>query len=239
MNRWAIWIDIEGFSLRFLRDDALALVPLGALLEGTYLIGSRAYPESPNRLFAHQTGDGAVIVSECAEGWPHVPIAIACALLRTVLVSGGAAKAGVAQGQFADVQGCYPQAIRDAMDSDGTIRMGRGLLRIFPVMGTALVHAYTLTTKLSGALLLVDGSLAGSLPEGLVVSKEEPEYVVLDWVHLQTPELEEIREKAGLSWPETAALEDRLRHYVLNTTPAPPEPWVHNTLDLTQCGPSQ
>ena len=89
-----------------------------------------------------------VIVSECAQGSPHLPLAIAAALLRTVLASGGVAKAGISEGEFADIQGCYPDIIWSAMENHGTIKMGHGVLRIFPVMGSALVNAYALTKKL-------------------------------------------------------------------------------------------
>ena len=47
-------------------------------------IGERCYPESPDRRFAHQTGDGFVIVSEFGTASLRVPAAIAIALLRHV-----------------------------------------------------------------------------------------------------------------------------------------------------------
>jgi len=235
MKRWAIWIDIEGFSRLYLQDDWRALVPLGALLEGIYKIGSTVCSESPNRLFAHQTGDGVVIVSECAQGSPHLPLAIAAALLRTVLASGGVAKAGISEGEFADIQGCYPDIIWSAMENHGTIKMGHGVLRIFPVMGSALVNAYALTKKLTGGLLLVDGPLATSLPAGVVVSKRESDYAVIDWVHFHTPELDDISANAHVSWPENPALETRLRDYALKTRPSPCQDWTNNTLELNHC----
>lgn len=55
-------IDIEGFGLRY--DQSMqALPPLNALMEGIFQIGSNKYNDDLTRLFAHQFGDGFVIVS--------------------------------------------------------------------------------------------------------------------------------------------------------------------------------
>jgi hypothetical protein len=50
-------------------------------MEAIYLIGINYYTESPNRIFAYQTGDGFVIVSEFPVENLEIPIAIAIALL--------------------------------------------------------------------------------------------------------------------------------------------------------------
>ena len=55
---WSIYIDIEGFGALYKKEDVQISLALGYLLEGVYLVGSNCYNESPDRLFAHQTGDG-------------------------------------------------------------------------------------------------------------------------------------------------------------------------------------
>src|SRR3546814_15908089 len=61
--RWSIWIDIEGFS-KLWEDGGLALAGLRALMSGIYAIGNKVYTDDGDRLFAHQFGDGFVIVGD-------------------------------------------------------------------------------------------------------------------------------------------------------------------------------
>src|SRR5688572_6159807 len=104
MKRWAIYIDIEGSSRIYAHDEAQFFASVNALLDGICRIGSQVCPETPNRLFVHQTGgDGFVIISEFAQRSPEIPIATAVVLMQTVLVSGGIAKSGIAQGGFGDI----------------------------------------------------------------------------------------------------------------------------------------
>src|SRR5439155_1670895 len=70
MRRWAIYIDIEGFSAIYSKDEVRALRGLGAVMEAVYRIGSTVCAERPNRLFVHQTGDGFVVVSD----WVHAEL---------------------------------------------------------------------------------------------------------------------------------------------------------------------
>src|SRR5439155_12891347 len=114
-----------------------------------YQIGSRGYPESPYRLFAHQLGDGFVVVGEF--GWPDLDQAcgISIALLRAVLHSGGTAKAAISEGEMADITGCYPEPIRTLYGESqgGVFGMGGGLMSVLPVMGTALINSYRLLSS--------------------------------------------------------------------------------------------
>ncbi len=63
MERWAIHIDIEGFSATY-ENSAQGLYSLQALMEGIYFIGNKWRPDPPERIFAHQLGDGFIIVGE-------------------------------------------------------------------------------------------------------------------------------------------------------------------------------
>lgn len=156
MNRWSIYIDIEGFGSTY-DNNSRALISLGALMEGIYLIGTRCFPESPDRLFAHQIGDGFVIVSEFGSKSLDRPLSIATLLLRRVLTHGGICKAAISEGDFADVKGCYPKSIRDNSNGDGILSLGHGLMTIFPVMGTALINSHRIHQSApSGSLLVID-----------------------------------------------------------------------------------
>lgn len=61
-------------------------------MEGIYRIGSSASATAHNRLFAHQTGDGFIIVSGFGAGRVTMPLAISIVLMRFVATGGGMAK---------------------------------------------------------------------------------------------------------------------------------------------------
>ena len=235
MARWALWIDIEGFSRIYPRDMVQALLPLRALMEGIYHLGNAVCPESPYRLFAHQIGDGFVVVSEFAERSPELPVAIGAFLQRHILLSGGMGKCAISQGDFSDIQDCYPDVICENADNSGFLRLGDGLMSIFPVMGSALINAYRLSNRESGSLLLLDSDLPGPLPSGAVASKTTNDYSVVDWVHISTPEIAEIETKTGIQHPAAANLERLLRDYVTSNSSSLLSPWITNTLTLNGC----
>src|SRR5712691_3597868 len=96
-QRWCIWIDIEGFSNRWDKQESEleALDSLRELMTAIYRIGTFAFPENPERIFAHQAGDGFAIVSEFGEPSLERPVAIATALLRHVATTKLFAKAAI------------------------------------------------------------------------------------------------------------------------------------------------
>jgi hypothetical protein len=139
-------------------------------MEGIHSIGERCYPESPHRLFAHQTGDGFVIVSEFGAVSLEVPAAIAIVLLRHVAARGRFAKASIGEGEFADIWGCYPARIREARIGEDSVRLGGGVMTVFPVMGTALIDAVGVGKRSpSGSLLTVASRNSARLPTGCLV----------------------------------------------------------------------
>lgn len=240
MQRWAIYIDIEGSSTIYAHDEAQFFASVDALTDGICRIGSQVCPETPNRLFAHQTGgDGFVIVSEFAQRSPEMPIAIAVVLMRRVLAAGGVAKAGISQGKFADVQACLRTLQEYPPDEHGRRRLGRGILTVFPVMGTALINSHRLATrKPRGARLALDPALVGQVPTGVVVSHKDGDLIVVDWVHTTLPAIDEIISKASMQLPSAAELRRKLTAYVSNIGDAVDEDWKHYTLCLNGCGPN-
>src|SRR5712691_908711 len=142
MNRWAVFLDIEGVSKIFPSDEAHFFGAFDALLNVLGRIGTLVYPDTPDRLFAHQVGgDGLLIVSEFAEGTPEVPISIAIVLMQVLLINGAVAKGGISEGGFGDIQNCFPSLGALPRAGDHRFRLSGGLLTIFPVMGTALINA--------------------------------------------------------------------------------------------------
>jgi hypothetical protein len=229
-NRWAIYIDIEGFSVLYDRED-LVLRALGDLMEGIYLIGEKCYPESPNRLFAHQTGDGFVIVSEFGASSLEIPVSISIALLRQVAARGRFAKASIGEGEFADILGCYPKRIRDACTGAGAIRLGHGggLMTLFPVMGTALIDAVGIAKRSpSGSLLAVAAINQSRLPtECILRTVDDQDIVSVDWVHSDVPLVTSLQQNAGLRRPPPDLIKKFFSLYTIQRRP--PKRWVDGT----------
>ena len=217
-KRWAIYIDIEGFGALYDREDTI-LWALGDLMEAVFLIGTNCYPETPNRLFAHQTGDGFIIVSEFAAKTLDVPIAIAIALLRHVSERGRFAKASIAEGGFAGINGCYPKRIRDAQRKDGRVFMGGGLMTVFPVMGTAMINAVAVEKRSpSGALLTLNASDGPRISSDcLVQDVAENDLVAIDWVNSSIPLVSELQATAGLRAPSAEAIKNHFSTYIRTT----------------------
>jgi hypothetical protein len=233
MDRWALYVDIEGFSSEYSRNLVRALRSLCAVMEAIYYIGACVCPESPNRLFAHQVGDGFIIVSEFAERSPGLPVAIGIFLLRCTLLAGSIGKCAVSQGEFADIQGCYPDVISNNLDDSGVgVPLGNGLMTVFPVMGTALINSHSLMKGKTGSLLIVDRDLAASPPAGAVVTEATCHHYVVDWIHTAMPEIAELESKTGIWHPSAEHLAERLRAYLGSHQAALHAAWVDNTLRL-------
>lgn len=235
MRRWAIYIDVEGFSAVYKTDEVRAISALGAVMQGIYHIGTTVCAESPKRLFVHQTGDGFAIVSEFAEGSPGLPVAITTILMRLALSAGCLTKAGISEGEFADIRGCYPEAITRHSDSDGVVRLGRGIMRLFPVMGTALINAHHLTTRAKGALLILDATMASGVSGTAVVSAEFRDFLVIDWIHADSPDIRQILTGTSIAVDQTGVLEQRLRASVAAAKTSVSDDWVKNTLAFNGC----
>ena len=236
MKRWAIYIDIEGFSSLYANNMVQAIKGLGTVMKGIYFVGTKVCPESPNRLFVHQTGDGFVIVSEFGQGRPQLPVAIAIILMRCALRAGCLTKAGISEGEFADIRGCYPEVITRNSDADGRVDLGSGLMRVFPVMGTALINAHHLTTRKKGALLLLDAPMASDLISNSNLSAKFPDFVAIDWVHADLPEIRHVATRASIRLPEVGMLEELLKEKVEAAKGSVPKEWVKNTLTLNRLG---
>ncbi|MEA3224191.1 MAG: hypothetical protein U9P49_13650 [Thermodesulfobacteriota bacterium] len=228
MDRWSIYIDIEGFSAIY-EQNSQALLSLGALMEGIYIIGSKCFSNSPNRIFAHQLGDGFVIVGEFGVETLEVPLSIAILLMRFVLKAGGTAKSAISEGSFADVKGCYPNCIRENSGENGVIRLGSGLMTIFPVMGTALIISHkVLSLSPSGSLLVLEKSLLSRIPkEAQFIDIFDSDLLAIDWLHTSFPSLIDLVAQTGLLPPDALNMESLLKKYLAGNELS--SAWKRNT----------
>jgi hypothetical protein len=225
-TRWGIYIDIEGFGSRY-DQSMMALLPLNALMEGIFLIGSKKYNDDVTRLFAHQFGDGFVIVSCFEEKSLDRPTAIAVSLMRHVLAAGGLAKASISEGGFSDIKGCYPRSITD-QENDGSVPMGAGLMTLIPVMGTALINAVSVDKRSpSGSLLTIDSGNAGRLSECFEKREIENGLVSINWLRGDQSLVSDISGAAKLSNPPEIERESMLKKYIMDNKLEPS--WIRTT----------
>ncbi len=214
IGRWTINIDLEGFGHLYDRED-LVLLSLGELMEGIYRIGVQCYPESPDRIFVHQLGDGFIIVSEFPEASLERPVAIALSLLRHVANSGRYAKATISDGEFANILSCYPSSVIQETGPDKRVRLGRGFMTLFPVMGSALIRAISIEKKCpSGPLLAVAAENRKRIPDGIIVHEASTQdIIIIDWIHTENELAQNIADKAHLNWPDTPSVSSQLKDY--------------------------
>ena len=230
-QRWALYIDIEGFGVLYDRETAV-IEALGDLMEGIYAIGTKFYPESPDRLFAHQTGDGFVIVSEFDSASLEVPASIAIALLRHIAARGRFAKASIGEGKFGDIWGYYPEIVRRVRLPDDRVPLGGGLMTIFPVMGTALINAVGVAKRSpSGSLLTIAKHKVSRLPEQCdLCNVDNPDIVSIDWIHSELPLVVRLQRTSGLRSPSSEVVEAAFWRY--SRQQQPPRRWVDSTAAL-------
>jgi hypothetical protein len=237
--RWSIWIDIEGFSDRFQRgekEEADAIRGLAQLMDAIHRVGSTVYAAAPDRLFAHQFGDGFLVLSDFAEPSAERPIALAISLMRHLMSHGVPCKSAIACGTFSDIVGCYPTTLTRALHAHHAIPMGEGLLTATPVMGTALIAPYKLSHQRKGAVLLVQATCFASLPKATIVTSDPP--VVIDWIHTELDLCSRISATAGLNLPGPTAAELSLHQYISRWAADLDPAWVASTLAANNLPPA-
>lgn len=233
-NRWCIYIDILGFSKFWECDERKALKSLRALMRGISAIGSKSYPESPNRLFAHQTGDGFAIVSDFGE--PSLDRPIAVALMRHVATTGTFAAAAIAEGDFADITGCYPPDIFLEINGKREVDMGMGLMILSSVMGTAFIRAYRVGSEApSGPFLTIAEAQNDRIPDSVrrkeVLGRKGKPLRSVDWIRNDSKHLNHIRRTAEIDIPSPSELRSVIEKYCENY-PSMRDKWGDNLRSL-------
>jgi len=232
-NRWAIYIDVEGFSENYEYSEdrkTFAILSLAELMDSIVKIGTQCFPGDrdknfSDRLFAHQFGDGFIICSDFPEQDATRAISIAVAIMRHMIIKGYATKAAISTGDMSDIKGCYPKSVRDT--DDGRVYLGMGLMTIISVMGTALTKAHKLSSTQKGAVLILDEHLAKlDLPDGIKMKGSSGRCI--DWVYSNLPMSVEIAQSAGLATGNSQTLVEKLSSYC-KQEPIPPSSWIEAT----------
>ena len=222
-GRWGINIDVEGFSTNYEHSEnrqTFAIWALSELMDAIYKVGTHCFPGDPgrnysDRLFAHQFGDGFIICSDYPEPDATRAISIAIAIMRHMII-----------------KGCYPMAVRHT--NDDTVHLGMGLMTTIPVMGTALTRAHKLSSKHSGAVLIVDHKLLRlGVPEGIDLRGGNGNCI--DWISADLSLSNKIANISRLATAEPHVLLEKLKCYCENE-PTPPEHWVTATFSTISDG---
>lgn len=191
-HRWGLFIDIDGFSVRYKQNQTNALLTLGRLSGDLFRIGKYFCEEKC--LFIHQFGDGFLVLSDFPEDSLNRPLSIAIALMQSMLLwgceGGGVCRVAISTGDFSDVSGCLPPEIQeDKSFNHHSVRLGGGLMTFIPVMGSALINPYKLQSKgPKGPLLLVDAKLNCFMPtESVSKLQRTMDFLLVDWLHTRLP----------------------------------------------------
>lgn len=213
-KRLAAYIDIQGFSSIWSRDDC-ALRALGELMRAIFRIGTQCFPNSPDRLFAHQFGDGFLLVTEFREQSLERLISVVVGILRHVSVTGCYAKASIVEGCALDISGCYPQEVIESIQSNSLVNLGEGLMTITPVMGESLIRGVGLDKNSpAGPFLFVDRTIRSLIPQEYSRQVKEVEGMAsINWMAVESNCLLEIQRKTQLSAPSIKEMETGLQHY--------------------------
>ena len=213
-HRWALYIDIEGFGVKWNDTTMDAFRGINALMQGIFWIGDRYYRDSPDRLFAHQFGDGFLVVSDFHEERLDRPVLVSIALLRHLLAQGETAKCSIAEGEVSDIQNCYPSEVRSQLNK-WNIQFGSGVMTVSSVLGSALINAVGLLKKSpSGPLLTLSRENSVRLSCGVTIADVNEQVVAVDWLRGEPVGLEQLQIAARLKRHSESERVDQLSEYI-------------------------
>lgn len=228
-QRWCVYIDVLGFSELWEQDQPKAVGALRQLMRSIYRIGTRVYPREGERLFVHHLGDGFAIASDFGEVSLERPISIAVALMRCVASVGMFAAAAIAEGDLADITGCYPTEVMQS-SKDNRVNLGMGIMTLSSVMGTAFIRAYRFSHHApSGPLITIPICYRDRVPATALVRETEwngTQLLSVDWLRTELPSLSQIQQGAGLCAPTSDALAKALQDYLRHNARLRPK-WGH------------
>jgi hypothetical protein len=215
-QRWALYIDIEGFGAKWNQTTMEAFRGINALMQGIFRVGDRYYRDPPERLFAHQFGDAFLVVSDFPEERLDRAALLGIALMRHLLTHGETAKATISEGEISDIKNCYPEEIRKQFGS-WNIQLGSGVMTVIPVLGTALINSVALQKQTpSGPLLTIAPENAQRLHCGVGTMPVSDNMVALNWLRGEPTGLQELQSAAGLKRPSEQERVKQLEAYLLS-----------------------
>jgi len=230
-KRWVIYIDLEGFG-RLYEKDKLIKIALSQLMDGIFRIGECCCPDSPDRIFAYQTGDGFFIVGEFGIRSLEVPISISIALMLHIAAIGRFSKVAIGEGEVGDITGYFPDSVRNKKALNGSIPMGQGIMTIFPVMGTGFINSISIMKRSpKGSLLTLGSCNLSRLPAGCSYIKIKcSDITAINWVYSRTALVDIIQKRANLMVPSPSKIAENFKEYCKFSQP--PKEWIKQTKKL-------
>lgn len=226
-QRWALYIDIEGFGYKWNDTTMDAFRGINALMQGIFWIGDRYYRDPPDRLFAHQFGDGFLVASEFHEPLLDRAVLVGVALLRHLLANIETAKCAVAEGELSDSQHCYPPEVRDQLDK-WNIQFGSGVMTVAPVLGSALINTVSLSKKSpSGPMLAIAPQDTIRLSCGVATTAVDSHVSLINWLRGAATGLDLLQTAAGLTQHTEEERIAQLSAYI-GANPCLPTTWKDN-----------
>lgn len=202
-----MFIDVQGFGALYGSDETDSLWGLSDLMDGIIKLGRASSQLGVFRLFAHQFGDGFVIVDDHGSNMRQL-ISIAVVLHQFVLIKAGHfCGTALERGDFSDVVGCYPETVRESDSKNRVVMMGDGLMTITPVTGTALIKTYKLLGQTRGAVIVIPAQFRSELDDELRIS-EEKEKLFINWIESTSPTISKGREILQISGYTASALRE-------------------------------
>ena len=216
--RWCIFIDILGFSRLWESEQTKALRGLGELMRAIYRIGTLVYNSQGERLFVHHMGDGFAIVSDFGEASFERPLSITATLMRHMASTGMFAAAAIAEGDFSDITGCYPNEVTEDCEDGNTVCLGEGLMTLSSVMGTAFIRAYRLHGETpSGPYVALSTEHKDRIPPEFECrsarGRRGNALLSIDWMRADTPAVARIQDVASLQAPTVEELIQSIKSY--------------------------
>lgn len=199
-QRWALYIDIEGFGVKWNDTTIHAFRGINALMQGIFWIGDRYYTDTPDRLFAHQFGDGFLVTSDFHEELLDRAVLVAIALMRHLLANGETAKCAIAEGKLSDIKNCYPPEVLSQLRK-GSIQLGSGVMTVTPVLGSALINTVSLQKNSpSGPMLTLSLENSRRLSRGVsIATTDNFDVTVVNWLSGEPAGLGALQVAAGFN----------------------------------------
>lgn len=228
IERVSAFIDIEGFGALY-RTNNDSIWGLQALMRGIYILGQRSRAMGISRLFAYHIGDAFVVVDDGGAADVNRMLGLMVALFQyTLMDARHFCKATIDMGETADVVGCYPEEVREAL-ANGSVPLGEGVMTISPVIGSSFINTYRIQKDQrcrKGSTIVLPEKFESSLNSGFRWEKEG-KYLYVDWVGSITEGVRRARAILGVDGISPTEWMTRIENAIaVNECP---EEWIQGT----------
>lgn len=232
MHKWILFIDVEGFSNIYQKNKAQAVSLLSGLMGDLYFIGTKVYPDEKVRLFVYQFSDGFMVSPDFNDEIDR-PIAIAIALMRSMLIRNGVLRGAISCGELEDILSEYPEEVLKSQ-KNGCVPLGcgGGLMTINQLMGDALINAYNLASaEPKGPLLILDKDCVKNVNNSGLKTYNIDGYTCVNWIYPEIGLVNDILKKIGRDSPPKETLRELITRYI-SENPDLSREWKANAENL-------